>query len=315
MIRRFLEKSIEKCGAKNSETDKTKNVIIDKNNMNDLVLYDMIYDKDYEIISELSSGVNSVIYLLKDKTTKTLKIMKIYKKRKDSILNYLSSNIHTQMEHPNIIKIYDYVETKKYIMILMEYIDNDLFNIINELHENLIYISEFRASIYVEQIVKGLKYCKEKFGIMHRDVKTENILIDIDDNVKIIDFEFATTNPHPTEICGTVDFMAPELLKNSGEPYDYKIDIWSLGVLVYEMIYHDMPFPTNIENISQLIKLKPMNYKIQFPEYPTRSDIIKDFIKQLLKVNPLERLDYDKILEHPFIAKREKEIIREKLKY
>ena len=321
MIKRFLKKihNAQKKSKSNRNLDNYENsmrtdmegIINYKTDLSELMIIDTYYDTNYEIISEIHKGTNAVIYLIKNKEKNTLSVLKVHKKREKINIKYLSDIIHKQLDHQNIIKIHDYIESENYILILMEYIDNDLFNIIQEFHVNDIYISEFRASIYIEQIVNGMKYLYDTFKLIHRDIKPENILIDIDDNIKIIDFEYSTTNQHPYDICGTLDYIAPELYKKNN-PYDYKIDIWSLGVLVYELLYNDVPlFDIKINHVHDIVLADDVTIEkfnnLEFPSFPTRSDTAKDFMKQLLNPNPSLRPTYDQILNHPFIANRPRE--------
>ena len=325
MIRRFLSKTnlenSEKTNNLNNKelnnnlnNNEKKELLDEINDLKEIHIYDIVLDNEYSIIYEMNKNKNSSIYLLKCKISKEFRVLKVYKKQKKEATKYLSEELHLKLNHPNIIRIYDMMETKNYILILMEYLDDDLFEIIQRYYETNEYLSECRISKYIEQIVFGLKYCKDKFGIMHRDIKAENILLDIDDNIKIIDFEYATNEKNSIDICGTIEYMAPELIKPIDYliGYDYKIDVWSLGILTYELLYNILPFQISKKEIKKKEMLKTLDdyiyivnfTELKFPEIRKISNKAKDFLQQLLKMNPKERLTYEEILKHPFIIEQ-----------
>ena len=146
-------------------------------------------------------------------------------------------------------------------------------------------------------------------NIIHRDIKPENILIGDNDLLKLCDFGWAkelTVNNRST-FCGTVEYMAPEIV--GCEKYDCSVDVWSLGILLYELLMGYSPFRSKKEK-NTMIKIK--HHSLSFDKNKPLSEECHNLIEGLLNVNPLNRFKLRDILEHPFIAlhsnKKEKTI-------
>lgn len=143
-------------------------------------------------------------------------------------------------EHPNIVKCYDEYEDEDFIYIAMEYIGGgDLFKHIIK-QENQTF-SEVQARQNARQILKGMQHIHAK-GVIHRDIKPENIMLTEDQQFKFIDFGLAAEmkNGGMSSQVGTLCYMAPEIIK--GELYSEKVDLWSLGVLIYVFLCGYLPF-------------------------------------------------------------------------
>jgi len=131
-----------------------------------------------------------------------------------------------------------------------------------------------------------------KKGLIHRDLKPENILLDESLNVKLCDFGWsAQKSKTRMTFCGTYEYMAPEIFAH--KRYDEKIDIWSLGILLYELIHGHSPFrgESSIHIYKNILK----------NEYKFKSDIdpyAKDLISKILKIKPEERLQLNDIIGH-----------------
>ena len=144
--------------------------------------------------------------------------------------------IHSSLHHPNIIQLYGRIETKQGIVLVLEYADSG--NLFCMLKKN-IKLNEIKAYDYFVNICEGIRYLHEK-NLIHRDLKPENILLTKEGSVKICDFGWCTKGSvSKSTFCGTLDYMAPEII--SGQSYNNKIDIWALGVLLYEMIQGSSP--------------------------------------------------------------------------
>ena len=203
-------------------------------------------------------------------------------------INYLEEiEILKMIDHHYVIKFYEWLESKNNIYHIMEYISNgDLFSKISRGK-----IDENRSLKYVKQIAEGLSYLHENF-IMHRDIKSENILLDAEDNIKITDFghsEKFTKEQKFYEVAGTIFYLAPEIINGKG--YDCRVDIWSLGVLYFELVTGESPF-TGKEETDILKAIIKGNYIL-----PTFiSEKTKFQISLILYINPEYRASLSTIL-------------------
>ena len=191
-------------------------------------------------------------------------------------------------------KIYDTFQTETHILIVMEFICADLLDFIRKREK----LDEKKAKIIFKQIVLGLKYM-HKNNIVHRDIKLDNLLIDLTNTIKICDFGVSKILYSQNEImqdhCGTPAYIAPEVFEDLGY-YGYGCDIWSLGVTLYYMLEGEQPFKGHtIEELKKNVFSK--NYqKIDFI-----SKEADDLIDKMLTLNPEERITLDEILKHKWI--------------
>lgn len=205
------------------------------------------------------------------------------------------------LRHENIVLLLDTFETKTEFCLVIEFCQGELFEILEEdksLPEELI------RSI-AQQLVSALFYLHSN-RIIHRDMKPQNILISHSGVVKLCDFGFARAmrdNTMMTSIKGTPLYMSPELVQE--QPYNNTVDLWSLGVILYELFVGQPPFFTN--NLVSLIKLI-VRENVKYPE--NMSPLFKDFLKGLLNKDPNRRLNWPKLLEHPFLQETSDETKR-----
>jgi serine/threonine protein kinase len=170
-------------------------------------------------------------------------------------------------------------------------------------------MSEIKAFKYFIQVINAVYYLHSN-NIIHRDIKPENILIGDDNKLKLCDFGWAKelTLENRSTFCGTMEYMAPEIV--GSENYDYSVDIWSLGILLYEMLFGHSPFNgKDTNNIILNIKSHELNYDDTNKKI---SNSCKDLIQKLLNMNPQKRLKIKDILEHPFIKKHSKKFLSNK---
>lgn len=158
---------------------------------------------------------------------------------------YREIDIHLKLVHPNIARLYSYHEDPEAIYLILEYMDNGtLYNLIQKNRG----MSEKDAFKYFHQVAGAFHFLHEN-NLIHRDLKPENCLVDSDHNVKICDFGWTVELSQGTRatFCGTYEYMAPEIVKEM--PYNESIDVWSLGVLLYELIHSFSPFRVRINLI------------------------------------------------------------------
>ncbi|KAL0114608.1 hypothetical protein PUN28_011722 [Cardiocondyla obscurior] len=186
-----------------------------------------------------------------------VKIVSKFKAPGEYLTKFLPREIEVVrgLKHPNLIYFLQAIETTHRVYIIMEYAQNgSLFDIIR--HDT--YIDEFRSRKWFRQLLDVIDYCHKR-GIVHRDIKCENLLIDYRFNIKLSDFGFAreyvkSTNgewPLSTTYCGSYAYASLEVLR--GIPYQPQLaDIWSMGVVLYTMVYGHLPFDDT--NHAQLLK-------------------------------------------------------------
>ena len=196
--------------------------------------------------------------------------------------------------HKNIIKYFEHFETEKYFCIVMENISGgNLLNAINKMSK----FSEPMAKNIFKQLILTIKYL-HNMGIVHRDIKPDNILLELDNTIKLCDFGVSKQIKKGqllTDSCGTPAFIAPEILKD--EPYDpYITDIWSSGVVLYIIVSGFFPF----RGVNEA-ELRKNILEGNYPQLFDISENLKDLINKMLEINPKKRINLDEILIHPWL--------------
>ena len=200
----------------------------------------------------------------------------------------------SRLRHPFISQILDSFETETHIFIVMEYICGDLLGFIRKRGK----LSETVSKIIFKQLIEGLKYIHHK-KIVHRDIKLDNILIDLTNTIKICDFGVSrkiSGDEIMNEHCGTPAYIAPEIFENQGYS-GFKCDIWSAGVTLYYILGGIQPFRAS--------SIKDLEKKVILGDFETIDDIsdeANDLIRLMLITDPNKRINEDKILNHPWLA-------------
>ena len=202
-------------------------------------------------------------------------------------------NILSRLRHPFINQILDSFETDKHIFIIMEYVCGDLLGFIRKRGK----LSESISKLIFKQIIEGLKYIHKK-KIVHRDIKLDNILIDLTNTVKICDFGVSKKISNGDKMydhCGTPAYIAPEIFGNKG--YEgYLCDIWSAGVTLYYMLSGVQPFRANsIKDLEKIV------LKGNYEEIEDVSKEANNLISEMLQVDPKKRINIENILKHPWL--------------
>ncbi|CAN3376997.1 hypothetical protein DIURU_002002 [Diutina rugosa] len=206
------------------------------------------------------------------------------------------------LSHPNIVKLVEVMKSGKYIGIVLEYCSGgELFEYILQ-HK---YLKESVAKKLFAQLVSGVDYMHSK-GLVHRDLKLENLLLDKHKNVIISDFGFVNSyRDHDLmkTSCGSPCYAAPELVLSQQRYHGRKVDIWSLGVILYAMLAGYLPFDDDPENEdgSDIVRLYQYICKtpLTFPEYV--SPLARDLLRKIIVPDPKRRVDMDQIRTHPWL--------------
>ncbi|XP_039625025.1 serine/threonine-protein kinase MARK2 isoform X8 [Polypterus senegalus] len=198
--------------------------------------------------------------------------------------------IMKMLNHPNIVKLFEVIETEKTLYLVMEYASG------GEVFDYLVAhgrMKEKEARAKFRQIVSAVQYCHQKC-IVHRDLKAENLLLDADMNIKIADFgfsnEFTLGNKLDT-FCGSPPYAAPELFQ--GKKYDGpEVDVWSLGVILYTLVSGSLPFDG--QNLKEL-RERVLRGKYRIPFY--MSTDCENLLKKFLILNPAKRGSLEQIMK------------------
>ena len=224
-------------------------------------------------------------------------------------------NLMKKLNHQNITKILETFEDEQFYFIIMEYINGgNLFSYVKKRRK----LSEKVAKFLFRQIILGIKHIHSQL-IVHRDIKLENILIDMNNNIKICDFGIgiilSSENQMLHSHCGTPMYIAPEIILSTKEKgyKGFPVDIWSAGIALYIMISGKLPFnldesPEDLDALeknkdNKQEKNKRLNEEIlkKEPKYIENiSDELRDLLKGLLHKDPKKRFTCEQILNHPW---------------
>ena len=208
--------------------------------------------------------------------------------------------ISSELNHPNIIRIYKILEDDKYYLVVMEYCEEgELFNYIVKKNR----LSEKESSFFYYQLINAVEYLHSK-GIAHRDLKPENILLGENHLIKLIDFglsNYFDDNKLLITPCGSPCYASPEMIR--GEEYNgANNDIWATGIILFAMLCGYLPFENeeNSKNNNLLFK-KILSGKLDYPKY--LSDLSVDLLKKILVNSPEKRIKINEIKQHKFYLK------------
>ena len=262
---------------------------------------------NYKILSKLGKGSFGSVYKVQNIFTEKIYAMKVIQKYfvtyQDGDQSFLKEiEILMKVEHPNIIKIYEYYVDEINYYLIIEYVSGgELFDFISRDTS----FSEHKIKKIMKQLFQALSYLHSN-NIVHRDIKCENILIECSDdnsddfNIKLIDFgtcNYISKNEHLTVKVGSPYYIAPEVLERN---YNNKCDIWSAGVLLYILLIGFPPFNGKTQNdIFNSIQRGTINTKL--PEWNKLSSLTKEFLLQLLCNDSTLRLSAQECLQHPWL--------------
>lgn len=244
----------------------------------------------FELLKVLGQGSYGKVFLVKkiignDKGC--LYAMKVLKKAtlkvRDRQRTKTERDILTEVEHPFIVKLHYAFQTEGKLYLVLDFMrGGDLYNRLSK--EQCWKLKEADVRFYVAELVLALDHL-HKLGVIYRDLKPENLLLDSDGHIALTDFGLSKENfnhRRSYSVCGTWEYMAPEVL--CGKGYDYSVDWWSLGVLMFEMLVGVCPFEG--ENKKETMA-KVMKSTIEYPDSLSSESI--SLLQGLLKRNPVKR--------------------------
>jgi len=286
---------------KNNIINKLNNLYQNSNPKDKDVIYFSKNIKDYRFGPLLGKGAFGEVFkavslneksfgevvAIKRINIKKINAVKMIKRIRNEI------EIQYQLNHPSVLRLYNFSETDEYVYLIMEYCENgELYKYLQKRHK----LPEEEAKSVMEQLVEGVKYLHHR-GILHRDLKLSNLFLTSNYNLKIGDFGLATqlneSNSEQYTLCGTPNYIAPEIIQR--QPYSLPTDIWSIGCLFVTLLTGKPPF--ECKEIPKTLE-KVINVSYEIPSYI--SVTAADLIDKLLQKDPVKRISLDKILDHLF---------------
>ena len=262
----------------------------------------------YDFINEnkkpIGKGAFGEVWKVTHENSKKVYCVKILSKRdifEQKLINQINKEISIMynINHPYSVKLVNHFEDNEKLYLIMELAPNgNLYNLIqNNIKEKVKNMALIKKLIV--QSIEIIKYLHSK-NIVYRDIKPENLLLDNDYNIKLCDYGWATyftPGKFLTVYCGTPEYVSPEVIKKY--PYNEKVDIWGLGVLIFELVFGYAPFSSTF-NEERFNNIKAG--KINWPkDLGDENKDLKDLIEKILRVDPKERISLDEIENHPWL--------------
>ena len=269
----------------------------------DSFVFDLVYEntnnirKEYSIDPQvLGRGAFGEVRKAVHCATREVRAIKIiYKQgcpKEEQALIFDEIEILRTLDHPNIVKIFEYFEDERNIYIVME------FAVGKELYDSIIEVHHFRerdAVAVMAQLLSAVRYLHSR-SIVHRDIKPENVMMDAQGVVKLVDFgtsKHFENNKKMTKIHGTAYYIAPEVLRQS---YNEKCDVWSCGVILYVLLSGTPPFNgANDDEIMEAVSTG--RYTFDCAEFKDVSRTAKSLISRMMAFNPAQRATAEQALK------------------
>ena len=304
-------KSLEYSNTLNFNINLTNEVIVSQSNKKP--------SDDYKRLNFLGEGSYAAVYCVENRITGSKRAMKVISKNENcsedddrEILNEI--NILRTLDHPNILKIFEFYSSKESYSIVTELCQG------GELFQEIVDRGPFNetyAAYVMLQILSAINYC-HGMKIVHRDLKPENILIVERDSsgrprIKIADFgtsKMFEKGAVQRKLVGSSYYIAPEVLKKH---YDEKCDIWSCGVIMYILLSGRPPFGGDSDK-EIMDKVAKGEYDLESSPFDTLSSSGKDLIKKLLIMDPKKRISAQEALSHPWFQENKSKELYNKIK-
>ncbi|KAJ2779318.1 spindle assembly checkpoint kinase [Coemansia interrupta] len=255
---------------------------------------------DFDIGRPLGKGKFGRAYVAREKNTEFICALKMLVKSElveSKIEKQLRREveIQTHLRHPHILRLYGYFHDSKRVYLILEYAsEGEVYKLLQKQGS----FSEEVAAKYIAQMASALEYLHSKH-VIHRDIKPENLLINAHGDLKIADFGWSVHAPNSRRrtLCGTLDYLPPEMVE--GRDHNASVDLWSLGVLMYEFLVGVPPFEDLQSHKATYRRIAKVDLHI--PPYVSRE--ASDLITRLLQYDGAKRLPLNEVLDHPWILK------------
>ncbi|KAI0296286.1 kinase-like domain-containing protein [Multifurca ochricompacta] len=213
---------------------------------------------------------------------------------------YAEIKIHKALDHPNIVRFVDCFEDEENVYMTLELCSNA--SLMNMLHRRRVF-TEPEARFFMVQLIGACHYM-HTHQVIHRDLKLGNLFLDTDMNIKVGDFGLAALIESPGErkktICGTPNYIAPEVLFDTANGHSFEVDTWSIGVILYTFVVGRPPFQTkDVKEVYQRIR----DNQYEFPPHRDVSLDARELVQQILTPNPKERPSLHNIVDHTFFTR------------
>ncbi|XP_055720531.1 serine/threonine-protein kinase PAK 6-like isoform X2 [Salvelinus fontinalis] len=253
------------------------------------------YLENFVKIGEGSTGVVCIAWEKHSGRQVAVKMMDLRRQQRRELL-FNEVVIMRDYQHRNVVEMFKSALVEEELWVIMEYIEGGaLTNIVSETR-----LSEEQIATVCEAVLQALAYLHSQ-GVIHRDIKSDSILLTLDGRIKLSDFGFCAQIskdiPKRKSLVGTPYWMAPEVISKS--PYSTEVDVWSLGIMVVEMVDGEPPYFSETP-IAAMRRLRDE------PAPTVRnttqvSPVLKDFLNRMLTRDPVERASATDLLEHPFL--------------